>query len=211
MDEVIDLTFVALGDSLTAGYVPYAPMNPMDHVFPYTAYLDNAVIAEQSKRSWERVHCTFVNRGVNGDSTKGMLSRFDSEVASLEPDYVIVWAGINDLFLGFPLDEIMGRLQQIYSKAREHGIEPVACTVTSITSESPVMARIVELNALIRGYCTENHVPVADLFNALSDKSGLLLENFSSDGVHLNADGNRRVADTVYSEVVERILYGLVR
>ncbi len=211
MDEVIDLTFVALGDSLTAGYVPYAPMNPMDHVFPYTAYLDNAVIAEQSKRGWEHVHCTFVNRGVNGDSTKGMLSRFDSEVASLEPDYVIVWAGINDLFLGFPLDEIMGRLEQIYSKAREHGIEPVACTVTSITSESPVMARIVELNALIRGYCTENHVPVADLFNALSDRSGLLLENFSSDGVHLNADGNRRVADTVYSEVVERILYGLVR
>lgn len=211
MDEVIDLTFVALGDSLTAGYVPYAPMNPMDHVFPYTAYLDNAVIAEQSKRGWEHVHCTFVNRGVNGDSTKGMLSRFDSEVASLEPDYVIVWAGINDLFLGFPLDEIMGRLQQIYSKAREHGIEPVACTVTSITSESPVVVRIVELNALIRGYCTENHVPVADLFNALSDRSGLLLENFSSDGVHLNADGNRRVADTVYSEVVERILYGLVR
>jgi len=211
MDEVIDLTFVALGDSLTAGYVPYAPMNPMDHVFPYTAYLDNAVIAEQSRRGWEHVHCTFVNRGVNGDSTKGMLSRFDSEVASLEPDYVIVWAGINDLFLGFPLDEIMGRLQQIYSKAREHGIEPVACTVTSITSESPVMARIVELNALIRGYCTENHVPVADLFNALSDRSGLLLENFSSDGVHLNADGNRRVADTVYSEVVEPILYGLVR
>jgi len=211
MDEVIDLTFVALGDSLTAGYVPYAPMNPMDHVFPYTAYLDNAVIAEQSRRGWEHVHCTFVNRGVNGDSTKGMLSRFDSEVASLEPDYVIVWAGINDLFLGFPLDEIMGRLQQIYSKAREHGIEPVACTVTSITSESPVMARIVELNALIRGYCTENHVPVADLFNALSDRSGLLLENFSSDGVHLNADGNRRVADTVYSEIVEPILYGLVR
>lgn len=211
MDEVIDLTFVALGDSLTAGYVPYAPMNPMDHVFPYTAYLDNAVIAEQSRRGWEHVHCTFVNRGVNGDSTKGMLSRFDSEIASLEPDYVIVWAGINDLFLGFPLDEIMGRLQQIYSKAREHGIEPVACTVTSITSESPVMTRIVELNALIRGYCTENHVPVADLFNALSDRSGLLLENFSSDGVHLNADGNRRVADTVYSEVVEPILYGLVR
>lgn len=211
MDEVIDLTFVALGDSLTAGYVPYAPMNPMDHVFPYTAYLDNAVIAEQSKRGWEHVHCTFVNRGVNGDSTKGMLSRFDSEVASLEPDYVIVWAGINDLFLGFPLDEIMGRLEQIYSKAREHGIEPVACTVTSITRKSPAVARIVELNGLIRGYCTENHVPVADLFNALSDRSGLLLENFSSDGVHLNADGNRRVADTVYSEVVERILYGLVR
>lgn len=211
MDEVIDLTFVALGDSLTAGYVPYAPMNPMDHVFPYTAYLDNAVIAEQSRRGWEHVHCTFVNRGVNGDSTKGMLSRFDSEIASLEPDYVIVWAGINDLFLGFPLDEIMGRLQQIYSKAREHGIEPVACTVTSITRESPVVARIVELNGLIRGYCTENHVPVVDLFKALSDRSGLLLENFSSDGVHLNADGNRRVADTVYSEVVEPILYGLVR
>lgn len=211
MNEVIDLTFVALGDSLTAGYVPYAPMNPMDHVFPYTAYLDNAVIAEQSRRGWEHVHCTFVNKGVNGDSTKGMLSRFDSEVASLGPNYVIVWAGINDLFLGFPLDEIIGRLQQIYSKAREHGIEPIACTVTSITRESPVVPRIVGLNDLINEYCAENSVPLAGLFSALSDRSGLLLENFSSDGVHLNADGNRRVADTIYSEVVELILSGLIR
>jgi lysophospholipase L1-like esterase len=45
----------------------------------------------------------------------------------------------------------------------------------------------------------------------MSDESGLLLGEYSSDGVHLNAEGNKRVASAVYSEVVGRILDELVR
>jgi lysophospholipase L1-like esterase len=105
----------------------------------------------------------------------------------------------------------MGNLEKIYARARELGIEPIACTLTSIVHQNPVVPRIRELNGLIRAHCTESRMRLVDLFGATSDKSGSLLEEYSSDGVHLNAEGNRMIASTVYSEVVERILDELTR
>ncbi|MFB0558172.1 MAG: SGNH/GDSL hydrolase family protein [Candidatus Bathyarchaeia archaeon] len=209
MDIPERITFVALGDSLTYGFLPYGSFGAMGRGLPYTSYLDNMVIVEQEKRGLGCVDFAFVNLGVNGDTTRGMLGRMGTDVAPRGPDYVIVWGGINDLFGGFEPAQVMEDLKQIYAKARELGIEPIACTVTSVIRPSPVVPRIRELNDLIREFCAENRIWLADLFEALSDESGLLLDEFSSDGVHLNAEGNRRVASAIYSEVVEQILDGL--
>jgi len=200
MDIPERITFVALGDSLTYGFAPFG------RGLPYTSYLDNMVIVEQGRRGLGDVDFVFVNHGVNGDTTMGMLSRLESEVAPIGADYVIVWGGINDLFGGRSPSEVMENLRKIYARARELGIEPVACTLTSITRKNPVGPRIWELNDLIGEHCAENRVRMVDLFGATSDESGLLMEGYSSDGAHLNAEGNRRVASAVYSEAVERIL-----
>jgi len=199
------ITFVALGDSLTYGFAPFG------RGLPYTSYLDNMVIVEQGKRGLGDVDFVFVNLGVNGDTTWGMLSRLESEVSQIGADYVIVWGGINDLFGGRTPSEVMENLRQIYAKAKELDIEPVACTLTSIVHQNPVVPRIRELNDLIREHCTENRIRLVDLFGVTSDESGLLMGEYSSDGAHFNAEGNRRVASAVYSEAVERILEELAR
>jgi lysophospholipase L1-like esterase len=205
------ITFVALGDSLTYGFVPYGSFGAMGRGLPYTSFLDNMVIVEQGRRGLGDVDFVFVNLGVNGDTTGGMLGRLETAVAPIGPDYVIVWGGINDLFGGRSPPEVMENLRKIYARARELGIEPIACTLTSIIHRNPVVPRIMELNALIRAHCAENRTRLVDLFGAMSDESGLLLGEYSSDGVHLNAGGNRRIASAVYSEVVERILDELTR
>jgi acyl-CoA thioesterase-1 len=205
------ITFVALGDSLTYGFVPYGSFGAMGRGLPYTSYLDNMVIVEQGRRGLGEVDFVFVNLGVNGDTTAGMLGRMETEVAPREPNFVIVWGGINDLFGGRSPPEVMENLGKIYSRARELGIEPVACTLISIVHQNPVVPKIRELNGLIRSYCAESRMWLVDLFGATSDESGLLLGEYSSDGAHLNAEGNRRVASAVYSEVVERILDELTR
>jgi len=204
------ITFVALGDSLTYGFEPYGSFGAMGRGLPYTSYLDNMVIVEQEKRGLGDVDIVFVNLGVNGDTTSGMLGRMDTEVAPRGADYVIVWGGINDLFGGRSPSEVMENLRKIYARARDLGIEPVACTLTSITRKNPVVPKIWELNGLIREHCAENRVRLVDLFGATSDESGLLIGEYSSDGAHLNAEGNRRVASVVYSEAVEEILDDLV-
>jgi len=191
--------------------VPYGSLGAMGRGLPYTAYLDNMVVAEQEKKGLKNIDFAFVNLGVNGDTTGGMLGRMETEVAPRGPDYVIVWGGINDLFGGRSPSDVMENLGKIYARARELGIEPVACTLTSITRQSPVVPRIRELNDLIRGHCAENRIRLVDLFGATSDESGLLREEYSSDGAHLNAGGNRRVASAVYSAVVEEILDELIR
>jgi len=199
------ITFVALGDSLTYGFAPFG------RGLPYTSYLDNMVIAEKVRRGLGDVDFIFVNLGVNGDTTRGMLGRLDSEVAPIGANYVIVWGGINDLFGGKSPSEVMENLGKIYARARDLGVKPVACTLTSIIEQNSIVPTIWELNDIIKAYCAENHIQLVDLFGATSDESGLLLEGYSSDGAHLNAKGNRRIASVVYAEFVEQILDGLVR
>lgn len=206
MGEMTRLIFVALGDSLTRGYVPYRSTGPFRHSLPYTDSLDNIVIVEQGKKGYENVDCVFINRGVDGDSTKGMLSRLTSELPALNPNYVIVWGGINDVFMGRQPTEVMETLKQIYQKTFEIGAIPIACTLTSVRGASPVIQRIQELNGSIRAHSDLKGIMLADLYAATSDMEGRLLSWYSSDGAHLNMEGNRVIAATVYAEVVDGIL-----
>jgi len=72
------MKIVCLGDSLTFGYeVPRK---------------DNWVSLAGAAGEDE-----FINRGVNGDSTGGMLARFHPEVLELAPAAVIIMGGCNDI------------------------------------------------------------------------------------------------------------------
>jgi lysophospholipase L1-like esterase len=206
MAGTVSLVFAALGDSLTRGFVPYDPLRPMGPGIPYTSYLDNIVVTELSRRGVDDVSVQFVNFGVNGDSTRGMLRRLESRVAPLDPDYVIVWGGINDIYVGFPVEDIMGNLKALYVETAEIGAEPIACTLTSVTGFDAAMPSIRRLNESIREHCSEDSILYADLYAATSDDEGRLEGRYSSDGVHLTAAGNERVARAVYGDVVEDII-----
>jgi lysophospholipase L1-like esterase len=206
MAGTTSLVFAALGDSLTRGFVPYDPFRPMGPGIPYTSYLDNLVIIELSRRGVEDVSVQFVNLGVNGDSTRGMLRRLESRVAPIDPDYVIIWGGINDLYGGSPPEDVMEILRALYAKTSEIGAEPIACTLTSVTGSDAAIPPIRLLNELIREHCSENSIPFADLFTATSDDEGRLEGRYSSDGVHLTAAGNERVAKAIYEDVVKSVL-----
>lgn len=209
MAGTVSLVFAALGDSLTRGFVPYDPLRPLGPGIPYTSYLDDLVVTELSRRGIEDVSVQFVNFGVNGDSTRGMLQRLESRVAPLDPDYVIVWGGINDLYGGSPPEGIMENLIALYVKTFGIGAEPIACTLTSVTGFDAAIPPIRRLNKMILEHCSENHIPFADLYAATSDDGGRLEGRYSSDGVHLTAAGNERVARAVYGDVVEGLIDAL--
>jgi lysophospholipase L1-like esterase len=65
---------------------------------------------------------------------------------------------------------------------------------------------IRRLNELIREHCSETSILFADLYAATSDDEGRLEERYSSDGVHLTAAGNERVAQAVYGDVIEGLI-----
>jgi len=209
MADGVGLKFVALGDSLTVGFQSPSMFLPGREEFPYTRFLDIILGRELSRKGLSRIQVSFGNAGMLGDTVRSMLGRFDSHVAAEEPDHVIVWGGINDLFMLRTPETIVGDLKQIYSRALEAGIGPIACTVTPVLGPDDLVSYILELNDMIRGYCIEHGVPLADLFAATSDESERLRETFSSDGVHLSQAGYQRVAFTLYYEVIEPILDGL--
>jgi len=205
MNERGLIVFVALGDSLTVGFQSPSPMAPGDGETPYTQWLERRVrgVLRGKGRSIDLI---VVNAGVNGDSTEGMNQRFDRDVAAERPDYVIVWAGINDLYAGRTPPEAFEGIVRLYDGCRDIGSIPIGCTLTPVEEPWQMNEAIVELNRLIEDHCLKENILFVDLHETTTDASGRLRRELSNDGVHLNTEGYRLVAEMIYRDAVEDIL-----
>src|SRR3990172_12452360 len=80
------LTIVALGDSLTHGWLVRK------------GYLD--FMSEMIKSRYPHRTVKIINRGVPGDTAEGGLARLEHDVIDLNPDLVFIQFGLNDAFSG---------------------------------------------------------------------------------------------------------------
>jgi len=196
---------VCLGDSLTVGYQSPSPYGGYVET-PYTDMLEPIARVRLQELGLMGYEAFFINKGINGDSTDGMLGRFRTSVEAERPDYVIVWAGINDLYAGREPRQVMGNLVRLYARTLETRAEPIACTLTPTEADDRMNSRIRELNALIAEHCDGEGFRVVDLFFSLAGPDGRLSSVYSDDGVHLSHQGYAAVARTVFDEVVSFIL-----
>ena len=196
---------MCLGDSLTVGYQSPSPYGGYAET-PYTDMLEPMARARLQELGLKGYEAFFINKGINGDSTDGMLGRFKTSVEAERPDYVIIWAGINDLYAGREPRQVMGNLVRLYSRTLETGAKPIACTLTPTEADARMNSRIRELNALIAKHCDIEGIRVVDLFSSLAGSDGRLNPVYSDDGVHLSHQGYATVARTVFDEVVYFIL-----
>ncbi|MFE1665741.1 GDSL-type esterase/lipase family protein [Microbacterium sp. P02] len=130
------------------------------------------------------------NRGIDGDTTEGVLARLSSAVAGA-PARVFILIGTNDLSWKVSPDVIVGRVTQILDGIR--GASPT--TEIFLQSVMPRNAkfhdRITDLNRRYRHLAQEQHVTYLDLWPALADSDGALTSHFTLDGLHLNGAGYR--------------------
>jgi len=199
------VAFVCLGDSLTVGY--QSPSLYGGYVeTPYTDMLEPMARVRLQEMGLKGYEAFFINKGINGDSTDGMLGRFRTSVEAERPNYVIIWAGINDLYAGREPGQVMENLTRLYARTLETGSKPIACTLTPTEADDHMNSRIRELNALITEHCDEKGIRLVDLFSSLAGPDGRLNPPYSDDGVHLSPQGYAAVARTVFEEVVSFIL-----
>jgi len=195
--------FVAMGDSLTTGLIPTRSESQ-----PYSGFLKEC--CEGFLKGLGRkdaLQIEIVNRGVNGDLTSDMLLRFRQDVVNLKPDYVIILGGSNDLGWGFPVQAIFSNLQRMFEASLVEGIRPVGCTVPSVLGWDEGIPLRIELNRLLRDFCCTRKISCADLFAATCDPETRRLRlDYSSDGLHLNVTGYRKIAETIFEESVKMLL-----
>ncbi|MFC5080352.1 GDSL-type esterase/lipase family protein [Vibrio thalassae] len=84
---------VLMGDSLTAGWGLAATQNWSD------------------KLSQAHPNLEFINCGVPGDTTTGMLARFKQQVVDRNPKFVVIFGGLNDLNWGTDINVIAEQSQ----------------------------------------------------------------------------------------------------
>ncbi|MDO8726872.1 MAG: GDSL-type esterase/lipase family protein, partial [Candidatus Methanoperedens sp.] len=108
---------VFIGDSIISG-------NPAHNSFIQN--LDITNISTSIENQWaKKVHKTYQNMGIGGHKTYELNDRFDSDVISLNPDFVLIEGGINDVNRGINYSEILTNWESMIQKAYYYNITPV--------------------------------------------------------------------------------------
>jgi lysophospholipase L1-like esterase len=142
-----------------------------------------------------------VTKGVPGDITSGMLSRFSTDVLSALPEYVIVWGGTNDIARSSSAASIESNLQSMYTDAHNDGIKVVAVNIAPSDFNSGQQAVLVAVNTWIANTATnvDYRIDVYSVLNDPNNPGNLLAAYDSGDHIHLNAAGYSIVANTIYN------------
>jgi lysophospholipase L1-like esterase len=133
-----------------------------------------------------------VNRGIGGDTTKGVLARLD-EIIKLKPRAVFLMIGVNDISLNIAKDASVANLRAILTRLDRADIRSFAAYVLPVAAsyrKKQINKDIAALNAAITGVFAEHPgTQVIDLRPQVRGDDGYLREDLSYDGLHLDAKG----------------------
>ncbi len=184
------MKIVCLGDSLTAGMDREADSHWLNIL----------------KR--EAVH-TYINKGICGDTTSGMLSRFYRDVVEEGAKSVILMGGGNDFIVGADVGSVQANMMSLVHQAFFCQIIPVIGIEMAFDSSAvredwaqfvdfkEVEAKAAAYRKWIWKFAKTFHVEVLDFHQAFLDHATQAWGNYFSDGVHPNEKGNRIMADVI--------------
>ena len=170
-----------LGDSITYGF-PHGPRYSWVHMVG------------------ESLGLTMINLGQNGDTTVGMLGRFNSQVIPHNPSHVVIMGGINDVLMEVGIQSIKDNITKIVFKSLINGICPIIGITTPIIGEmmgwygSQAVSDLEDLQQWLRAFTRENDIPVIDFCSPLIGHDGCAREDLFVDGGHPGREGYVRMA-----------------
>ncbi len=133
------------------------------------------------------------NRGISGDTTRGVLYRLEEDVLALDPEAIVLLIGTNDLGEGASPELIARNLERILSQIKEHDADlpVILCQIfPSAESMRRPSAKIRETNALyletVRG---DPQVIYLETFPLFADEAGDAQAELFPDLLHLNLRG----------------------
>lgn len=195
------LRIVAEGDSTTAGTPAF--------LSPLEAPPSGRGNPESQYAFWMmRLHpeWTVLNRGINGERSDQILARFARDVVAVKSDYVIVLAGVNDIYQRRPLDPVQRNLAAMYRQSRNAGIVAVAATVLPYnTAKARELAAIAELNAWIESTAKVLDIPFCDTNAAVRDPANPGRLMGSPDGLHPDVPGYRAMGEALAGTIERHI------
>jgi acyl-CoA thioesterase-1 len=134
-----------------------------------------------------------VNAGVRGDTTAGGLRRIDGLLAANRPDVLILALGANDGMRKLDVVQMKDNLTEIVVRAKANGSHVLLCGM-----ELPplnVFSYGKQFRNAFTEVAAEHDLPLVPFLLVGVAMDGDMNE---PDGIHPNADGARRIADTIW-------------
>lgn len=183
------MKIVCLGDSLTAGY----------KLRPEEGWV--SILQRETPHSW-------INQGISGDTSTGVLLRLQTQALPLEPDYVLMLCGFNDIMLTGSCDIAKTSVMAMFHQCPKQGVKPVLgipyeirnvpehyqCLCDAERAKEASREYISWLRKLVQA-ASLRHVDFAEAFEC-AEKSGVG-PLYQQDGMHPTALGSRIMADRV--------------
>jgi len=160
-----------------------------------------------------------VNAGISGHKSDDMLARFGRDVLDRKPALVTISVGVNDVWHGFydnhplgngprgvPLAAYRGNVEEMIRRAQAAGVRVVLLSTTVIHEDlaNRENARTADYNRALREIARRGGVAFADfqrpfreLITTYRRTTGARDNMLTTDGVHMNALGNRVMANTL--------------
>lgn len=158
-------------------------------VFLGDSLIDNA--------EWSEIfNSKIVNRGIQTDTTRGVLDRLDTITAD-KPSKMFLMIGTNDLGnLNSTVDDTLKNYEEIITSIESDSpdTEVYVQSVLPINNElKPSLSynnkEIVALNDGLNKLSKDYNLMYVDLYSKLEGENGMLDKKYTNDGIHLNGDG----------------------
>lgn len=174
-------------------------------------------INELAKHNQRDKEFELIGKGIGGNKVYDLYLRLEEDVLNLSPDVVFIYIGINDIWhkqgagTGTDIDKYELFYQTLIRKMKAKNIQVVLCTPTVIgerhDNTNQQDKELNEYSDVIRRLATSNGLKLVDLrssfFNYLKKHNTTNLEKdiLTTDRVHLNATGNRLVAEEMWKVI----------
>lgn len=176
----------------------------------YIDELEETLRSQGLDDQWE-----LVGAGIPGNKVCDLRRRLDADVLDERPDIVVIYVGINDVWhkrtlgAGTEAQAFKATYQGMIDTLKAHSIRTVLCTPSVIgerpDGSNPQDEDLDHYSNIVRDLARSSHLPIIDLRNAF--RAHLVINNpehkdagiLTTDGVHLNAAGNRLVAEAMWA------------
>ena len=196
------ITAVFLGDSLTAGF-QQGPGYLPPRYYPFTNMLESSLRIKLREIGTNK-DIVVVNQGIDGDSTGGMLERFNRSVAPENPHIVLIWGGINDLSTRSTPEDVLPNIIELIKRTKATEAIPIVLNVTAVDGVH-FNETIQKLIDLTKDFCTKNEIAYLDVFSELVDEKGKLALEYSNDGAHLSDRGYQKLIPIIFKAIMFHI------
>jgi lysophospholipase L1-like esterase len=136
----------------------------------------------------------FINKGISGQTTVEMLSRFNEDVINQNPQAVYILAGINDIAQNsgyISIDDISTNIIKMGLLAQKNNIKVIICSVMPVTEIAwnekikNANQKVIELNQKLINKSKKNNFTYLDYYSKMKDE----LNSLTYDGLHPNEKG----------------------
>ncbi|WP_158796935.1 GDSL-type esterase/lipase family protein [Pedobacter sp. L105] len=178
-----------------------------------------SLIQQRLKDEHADADYTVQGAGIGGDKIYDLYLRYEEDVLAKKPDVVVMWVGVNDVWhkrlagTGTDYNKFGRFYTALIKKMQSKNIRVVLCTPASIGEKTDYSNELDgDLNKYsqyIREMAKQYNCGLVD-FRTLFHEYGLKnnpenKENgiLTKDGVHLNDEGNKYVADLMYKAAIK--------